>query len=168
MTHVHRISALVLLAALAGCEENPAEVRTDAESFPIRATWSASATPVSPSTVRATLAVKQYMGFRVEATVTVTGAPNASYQWRIYRGDCAMTTAATTAAASGLFIFATTQSYPDVTTNASGTGTATRLIAGSLDSLTAYSVRIRPSQTQTAWNGLSPAACGNMQRSQGG
>ena len=164
MTHLTRISATLACLALAACNENPAETVTGAGQFPLRATWSASATPVGTSTVRATLGFKQFAGFRAEASVTITGAANSGYQWRIFRGDCATTTVGT-AQAPGLFIFATTQSYPDATTNASGTGTVTRLIAGQLDSLSKYSVRVRATQTATNWNGTSPIACGNLQRS---
>ena len=167
MTHLTRMSAATLCLVLGACKENPAEVRSTAQQFPVRSTYSATAIPVGTSTVRATLSAKQYAGFRLEASVTITGAANAAYQWRIFRGDCA-TTAVGTATAPGLFIFATTQSYPDATTNASGTGTVTRLIAGQLDSLTAYSVRVRASQTATNWNGTNPIACGNLQRSSGG
>ena len=165
MTHHHSIAALLLSVGFAACSENPAAVRTAAEDFPLRATGNASAAPVGAATVRATLQVKQYAGFRMETAVTITGAPNATYQWRIFRGDCATTTVATTAAASGLFLFATIQSYPNVATSATGTGTATPTVAGSLDSLTAYSVRVRVSQSATNWNGTSPIACGNLQRS---
>jgi hypothetical protein len=168
MTHSRSISAVLLCVGLVACNENPAEVRSSAEAFPIRATWSGSAAPISPSTVTATLTAKQFAGFRIETAVTITGAPNTAYQWRIFRGDCATTAVAATAAASGLFLFATAESYPNVTTNASGTGTATRVIAGSLDSLKAYSVRVRVSQTATNWPGTSPVACGNLQRSPGG
>ena len=166
MTHLTKVSTVLLCIALAACKENPAEVRSTAQQFPLRSTWSASASPVGTSNVRATLSFKQYAGFRAEASVTITGAASSTYQWRIFRGDCA-TTAVGTAQIPGLFIFATTQSYPDATTNASGTGTVTRLIAGQLDSLLAYSVRVRPSQTATNWNGTSPIACGNLQRSSG-
>lgn len=166
MTHLTRISTALACLVLAACKENPAETRSVAEQFPLRSTYTATATPISPSTVRATLSFKQYAGFRAEASVTVTGAANAGYQWRIFRGNCA-TTAVGTAQTPGLFIFATTQSYPDATTNASGTGTATRIIAGQIDSLEAYSVRIRASQPATNWNGTTPIACGNLQRSSG-
>lgn len=166
MTHLTRISAATLCVALVACQENPAEVRSNADEFPLRSTYSATATPVGTSTVRATLSVKQFAGFRAEASVSMTGPANSAYQWRIFRGDCA-TTAVGTATTPGLFIFATTQSYPDATISASGTGTVTRVIAGQIDSLTAYSVRVRPSQTATNWNGTSPIACGNLQRSSG-
>jgi len=153
---------------LGACNENPAEVRSTAEQFPVRSTYSATASPVGTSTVRATLSIKQYAGFRLEAAVSVTGASSSTYQWRIFRGDCAMTAVATTAQQpTGLWLFATIQSYPDVATSASGIGTQTRLVAGQLDSLTAYSVRVRASQTATNWNGTSPIACGNLQRSSG-
>ena len=97
-------------------------------------------------------------------TFAVTGTPNAAYQWRVFRGDCKTTTAAATVQAAGLWVFATVQSYPDVVMNAQGTATVTRAVAGQLDSLTAYSVRIRPSQSSTSFNGTSPLACGDLQR----
>ena len=165
VTHLTKISTLLAFVALAGCSENPAEVRSSAEQFAVKQAWAATAAPVGTSTVRATLAIKQYAGFRLETSVSITGAPSAGYQWRIFRGDCAMTAVAATAAASGLFLFATIQSYPDVTMSASGSGTTTRIVAGQLDSLTKYSVRVRATQTATNWNGTSPIACGNLQRS---
>jgi hypothetical protein len=163
-------AALLLAAALAACGEgSPAEVRDDAPTFPVRASWSASAAPVGTSTVRATVALKEHLGSRIEATLTLTGAPNTAYQWRIVRGDCTGTVAAVNATApTGLWTFATAESYPNATTNAAGTATVTRTIAGALDSLAAYSVRVRVAQTQTTWHGTTPIACGNLQRSQGG
>jgi hypothetical protein len=162
-----RLLPVVLLAACVG--DNPAEVRSTPSTFPLIANWSASAAPVSPSTVRATLSIKQYLGFHMEASVQITGAASATYQWRVFRGDCATTAvAANNTAPTGLLLFETIQSYPDVTTSAAGTGTATPIVAGSLDSLTAYSVRVRVSQTQTNWNGTSPVACGNLLRSPAG
>lgn len=162
--------ALLCLAAAAGCAEgNPAEVRDAAPTFPVRASWSASAAPVGTATVRATLAAKERLGSRIETTLTLNGAPNTSYQWRIFRGDCATTAVApNNTAPTGLLRFATDQSYPDVTTSASGTATVSATIAGALDSLTAYSVRARVAQSAINWNGTSPVACGNLQRTQGG
>jgi hypothetical protein len=58
-------------------------------------------------------------------------------------------------------LFATTQSYPDFTLDASGKATIKVAIAGWLDSLTAYSVRIRPTAT-TTFNGVNPASCGTL------
>lgn len=162
--------ALLCLAAAAGCAEgNPAEVRDDAPAFPVRASWSASAAPVGTGTVRGTFAAKEHLGSRIETTLTLTGAPNTSYQWRIFRGDCATNTAASgTTAATGLLRFATDQSYPDVITSAAGTATVSTTIAGALDSLTAYSVRARVAQSAINWNGTNPVACGNLARTQGG
>jgi hypothetical protein len=166
---MQRSSLLLLIAAsvgLAACSmDNPAEVRRDAQEFPVIATWSATAAPVSPSTESGALTIQQHLGFRLDASFTITGTPNTTYQWRIFRGDCATdSTAASSTSATGLLLYATVQSYPDIVVGSSGTGSAAPAIAGSLDSLTAYSVRIRKSQTSTNWNGKSPIACGDLQR----
>jgi hypothetical protein len=162
------MKALIPLAGLAlltGClDQNPTELRDDGQTFPVIANWSASMAPVGTSTARGTLAVKQMLGQHNDVTFTVTGPANASYQWRIFRGDCKTTTAAATVRDPGLWPFATVQSYPDVVLSAQGTATVTRTIAGLLDSLTAYSVRIRASQASTNFNGTSPLACGDLQR----
>ena len=158
---------LLVSTALAACDKsNPAEVRTEGTSFPLRANWSATVAPVGSNTVGATLAVKQYFGFRMDAAITMTGgAATKGYQWRIFRGDCATSTpAANNTSPTGLLLFATVQSYPDIVPDAAGGGTSTPVIAGALDSLTAYSVRIRLAQTAQNWNGTSPVACGNLQR----
>jgi hypothetical protein len=167
---VPNVCAVMLLAAavaaVVGCDDpNPAEVRTSADAFPLASTWGATVSPVGTSTVRATLGVKQYLGFHMDATIAVTGAPNATYQWRIFKGDCSVNVAATSNTANnGLVLFETIQSYPDVTTNASGAATMVRTVAGALDSLSAYSVRLRASQSATNWNGTSPIACGDLRR----
>jgi hypothetical protein len=159
---------LSAVCALAACDKStPAEVRDHADTFPQTATWNATAAPVGTNTVGATLTVKQYLGFRMEASVTLTGGvANRGYQWRIFRGDCATTAVASAnTSPTGLLLFATTQSYPDIVADASGRGTSTPIVAGSLDPQTAYSVRFRVTQSATNWNGTSPIACGNLQRS---
>ena len=170
---MQRLSLLLLLAAsvgLAACSmDNPAEVRSDAQEFPVTATWSAAAAPVSPSTVSGELTIQQRLGFRMDASFTITEAPGATYQWRIFRGDCATNEpASNNTSATGLLLFATAQSYPDIVVGSTGTGSAASAIAGSLDSLTAYSVRVRLSQTSTNWNGTNPIACGDLQRTPAG
>jgi predicted small secreted protein len=163
-----RVPGLVVLAAavgLAACSENPAEVQGAGKDFPVTATWNATATPVPPSTVAGQLTIQQHLGFRMNASFTLAGAPNATYQWRIFRGDCATNVPAASATApTGLLLYATVASYPDIRTDGSGAGSATPTIAGYLDSLTAYSVRVRPSQQSTNWNGTNPIACGDLQR----
>ena len=161
---------LILSAAcaLAGCDKaTPAEVREQGASFPVTRTWNATAAPVGTNTVGATLTVTQHLGFRMEATVTLTGGvASRGYQWRIFRGDCATTAvAANNTSPTGLLLFSTTQAYPDIVADASGRGTAAPVIAGDLDPQTAYSVRFRVTQSATNWNGTSPVACGNLQRS---
>ena len=166
------ISALAVgLVMLGACEKaaNPAEVVSKASVFPVTATWNANVTAVGTSPVSGTFVAKQHLGSRIDLAMTIAGAPNAKYQWRIFRGDCATTAvAANNTAPTGLLLFATVQSYPDITLDASGAGSANPNIAGLLDSLTTYSVRVRVAQTSTTWNGTSPVACGNLQLSAGG
>ena len=164
------LSATLPIFMLAACNlTEPAETRTgaDAQQFPVQANWTASATPVGTAPLRANLAIKQYLGFHMDATVQFTGVPNTTYQWRIFRGDCATTTVAVNnVAPTGLLVFATTQSYPDFVTDAAGAVTLNRTIAGLLDSLKQYSVRAKVFAAG-AWNGLNPVSCGNLQRSAG-
>lgn len=156
---------LVTAAVLAACAENPAEVRSEGKAFPVTATWTAAAASVPPSTLTGNITLQQHQGFRLDASFTVTGTPGTTYQWRLFRGDCATNVPAANATSpTGLLLFATVQSYPDIAVDASGTGSAARAIAGQLDSLTAYSVRVRPSQQATNWNGTNPIACGDLQR----
>ena len=166
MLKMKSLLSLASLALIGGClDQNPTSTHDDGNGpFPVVANWSASMTPTGSNTARGTLAVKQSLSQRNDVTFTVTGPPNASYQWRIFRGDCSVTTAASTVQASGLWVFATVQSYPDVVLNAQGTASVTRTIVGNLDSLSGYSVRIRASQSSTAFNGTSPLACGSLQR----
>ena len=159
---------ILLLAGAAACDSaTDAVTRDHANEFPIRSNWSAALAPVGNGTVRAELQIQEHLGSRFDATVSLTGgAPNAAYQWRIFRGDCSVNTqAASNTSATGLKLLATIQSYPDVITNANGAGTASSRVAAALDSLTAYSVRVRVAQQATSWNGTNPIACGNLQRS---
>ncbi|HET7550095.1 MAG TPA: hypothetical protein VFK04_02320 [Gemmatimonadaceae bacterium] len=168
---MQRLSLIVLLGAsvgVAACSmDNPAEVRDGAQEFPVVAIWNATAEPADTDTVSTesgVLSAEQHLGFRVNATFTLTGTPGKTYQWRIFRGDCATTEPAEDNSVTGLLLFSTEESYPDIHVDASGTGSASPAIAGALDSLTAYSVRVRPSQTSTDWDGTDPIACGDMQR----
>src|SRR5262245_39991484 len=160
-------AALLLLLALAACDTGmEAEVISSGEQFPLRANWTSAAAPIGSSTVRANVTIKEFLGSRMEVSTQLTGgAGTTAYQWRIFRGNCAETAvAANNTSPTGLLVFATTASYPDVTTTG-GTGSVKPVIAGALDSLTAYSVRFRVAQTATNWNGTSPIACGNLTRS---
>jgi hypothetical protein len=89
------------------------------------------------------------------------------FQWRIFKRDCTVNVAATGTLAftgsTGLFLFATTQSYPDIRLDASGKATIKAQIAGYLDSTVVYSVRVRPTAT-TTFTGVNPAACGDLKR----
>jgi hypothetical protein len=154
------------VAAVAACNNtNPAAVRDDATQFPIVATWTATSAPIAPATVAGNLTVKQRLGYHSDVTFTVTGPPKGVFQWRIFKRDCSVNTAAiNNTAATGLVLFSTVQAYPDVTLDSTGKATVTSEIAGWLDSLTAYSVRIRVTAT-TTFTGVSPAACGNLQYS---
>lgn len=165
---MHRGPVLLLLsiAGIAACSgNNPAAVRDEATNFPIVAHWSATSAPIAPATVGGGLALDQHLGYHSDVTFTVSGPPNTAFQWRIFKRDCSVNVAAVNnTAPTGLVLFATTQSYPDITLDASGKATIKTEIAGWLDSATAYSVRIRPTAT-TTFNGVNPAACGNLQYS---
>jgi len=166
---MHRISPLVLLAGLAvvglaACNStDPAKTATEPGNFPVVANWTATAAPTAPATVTGALNLNQHLGYHMDATFTVTGPPNGVYQWRIFfGGNCSVNTAATNAtSANGIFTFSVAQAYPDITLDGTGHATVTTTIAGWLDSLSAYSVRIRPTAT-TSFNGVNPAACGNL------
>lgn len=163
MKHRHMIRALGLGIILAACAENPAEVKNDAIEFPVIANWTSSVAAIGTSGVTGTLTVTQHAGFRMDVNLSVTAPTNRTYQWRIFRGDCATTaTAANNQDPNGLLLFATVQSYPDVGTGTGTTASVTRTIAGSLDSAKAYSVRFRLTQSATNWNGTTPVACGNI------
>lgn len=163
------LPGMATISLLAACNlSSPVEVRSSASTFPATASWSATASPVGTGTVSGRLAMKQFLGYRLEAAFQLTGAPNSTYQWRIFRGDCATTVAAVNVnAATGLLLFSTLQSYPDAVTSSAGSVTVNTPVAGVLDSLTAYSVRVRAAQSSTSWNGTSPIACGNLQRTAG-
>lgn len=167
MRRMKSLLSLASLVLIGGClDQNPTETRDDGNGpFPVIATWAATMAPIAPNTTQGTLALKQQLSEHNDVTFTVTGPPNASYQWRIFRGDCQMTTVAANVQSPGLWPFATVQSYPDVVLSAQGTATVTRTIVGLLDSLKAYSIRIRASQSSTNFNGTSPLACGNLTRS---
>ena len=168
MSQRYTMRVLVLAFALGACDENPAEVRNDASSFPLLANWSSTVTAVGTSGVTGTLTVKQFEGFRMELNLSITAPTNRTYQWRIFRGDCATTaTAANNNDPNGLLLFSTIQAYPDVATGTGTTASLTREIAGSLDSARTYSIRFRTSQSATNWNGTTPVACGNLQRTPG-
>lgn len=165
MKKLHTLLSLVGVAMLGACiDQNPAEVRSDGEQFQAVANWSATMSPVGTNTVSGSLTAKQMLGYHIEVTFSVTGTPNAAYQWRIFRGNCSVNTAAANVRSPGLWVFATVQSYPDIVLDATGKATVTRSIAGVLDSLTDYSIRIRPSQASTSFNGVNPLACGDLRR----
>jgi hypothetical protein len=164
----HRTTALILfcVVGIAACDGgNPAEVRDDTEAFPLVARWTATSAPVAPATVTGQLTYEQHLGYHSSVTFVVSGPPNGVFQWRIFKRDCSVNVAATGplafTGANGLSLFATTQSYPDVTLDATGKATVRSQIAGWLDSLAPYSVRIRPTAT-TTFTGVNPAACGDL------
>lgn len=166
---MNRAMALLLFAAAAaagGCSSsNPAEVTDDTTQFPVVAHWTATSAPIAPATVKGDLTFDQRLGYHSDVTFAVTGPPNTAFQWRIFKNDCSVNVAASGATAftglTGLTLFATTPSYPDITLDASGKATIKTSIAGWLDTLQAYSVRIRPTATNT-FNGVNPAACGTL------
>src|SRR5262249_4371620 len=125
--------------------------------------WTATSAPIAPATVTGTLSVDQHLGFHSDVTFSVAGPPNTAFQWRIFKGDCTVNVAGlNNTAPTGLGPFASTPSYPDLILDSTGKVTVKPEIAGWLDSLTAYSVRIRATAT-TTFNGVNPAACGTLQ-----
>jgi hypothetical protein len=153
--------------SLAACDENPAEVRNDANEFDVLANYSSTVAQVGTSGVSGSLAAKQFEGFRVELNLSISTTTARTLQWRIFRGDCATSVAAANNNdPNGLLLFSTVQGYPDVVTT-TGPTTMVRVVAGALDSARTYSVRFRASQSATNWNGTSPIACGNLQRAAG-
>jgi FtsH-binding integral membrane protein len=167
---MHRTAALLGFCAAviaAGCSSSasPAEVSDEAKQFPVVAHWTAGAAPIAPATVAGQLTFDQRLGYHGDVTFVVTGPPNGVFQWRIFKRDCSVNVAASGTTAftglTGLTLFATTASYPDITLDAAGKATIKTAIAGWLDSLTAYSVRIRPTAT-TTFTGVNPASCGNL------
>jgi len=168
MGFMHRISARLVVGAaavatVAACAAyNPTDVREEGEQFPVVGHWTATSAPIAPATVNGALKWDQRLGFRSDVSFTVTGPPNGVFQWRVFRSDCTVNVVAlNNQSATGLRVFATTQSYPDITLDATGKATVTSSVAGWLDSLTSYSVRIRPTAT-TTFTGVSPASCGNL------
>lgn len=163
MRRATTVLVLCIAAGVGACSSpNPAEVRSGSTSFPVVAIWSATSAPIAPATVSGALTFTQHLGYHSDVTFTVVGPPNTAFQWRIFKRDCSVNVAAiNNTAATGLVLFATTQSYPDITLDATGKATAVSQIAGWLDSTTAYSVRIRPTATST-FTGVNPAACGNL------
>ena len=166
---MNRTTALLLFVAttaVAGCSgANPSETRDSSSDFPVVAHWTANSAPVAPATVSGQLSIDQHLGLHSDVSFVVTGPPNTAFQWRIFKNDCSVNVAATGSTAftglTGLTLFATTASYPDITLDASGKATIKTAIAGWLDTLQAYSVRIRPTAT-TTFNGVNPAACGTL------
>ncbi|HET9984397.1 MAG TPA: hypothetical protein VFQ38_12445 [Longimicrobiales bacterium] len=150
----------LLLCALAACDfRAPADVVEQARTFPLRAEWTASIAPVGGAgTVTGSVNLKEYAGSQIDAEATIAGAlPGRAYQWRIFRGSCTAT------AAADLVLFSTLQAYPDITTDPSGAGKASALLAGALDPGAGYSLRVRLAVAQTNWNGTAPLACGDLQ-----
>ena len=165
MKQLQSLLSAAALVAMAGCiDQNPTETRNDAMDFAVLANWASTVTPIGTNTVGGQLTAAQSEGYRINVTFNVTGPPNASYQWRIFRENCAATVFATSVTTPGVFPIATVQSYPDIVLDATGKATITRTIAGLLDSQTAYAVRLRPVQASTNFNGSSPVACGNLQQ----
>jgi hypothetical protein len=165
---MHRITALLLfsVAGVAACSgDNPAEVSDSAGIFPVVAALDRDVCAHRAGHRHRCADVRSASGLSFRCHVQRQWSPNGVFQWRIFKRDCSVNVAAVNnTAPTGLVLFATTQSYPDITLDASGKATVKTTIAGWLDSLTAYSVRIRVTAT-TTFNGVNPAACGNLQYS---
>lgn len=154
----------VLALSVAACDlSTEPELRNQANQFELRAQWQASITGIGTSTISGTVQLQEYRGSTVDATASLGGAlASRAYQWRIFRGTCSSTLVTADR-------YSTDQAYPHIVTNAAGTGTVARLMAGALDSTGTYHVRIRlaPATVVTWTNpvGGGALACGALQRS---
>jgi hypothetical protein len=155
-------NCLGLFAAcgLAACAlDSPAEVRDEAGELPVRAEWTATLSAVGSTALSGSAQFVEHEGSLVEAETAIAGGqPAKAYQWRVFRGACSVTDAAR------LALWATVQSYPDLTTDAAGRAGAAREIMGAFRTDVPYSVRVRLAPNTTNWNGTAPLACGDLQR----
>jgi hypothetical protein len=154
-----RIWVLTLLAmtGVAACDLTDVDevVRTQAQQYPLQATWTASLTPlpgVAGAQVSGNLTMGDYKTYYDGQIALSGGLPNTTYNWRIYLGTCDATT---TTIAGG-----TTGAFPALVTNAAGAASATRQFPSfmSLRQVQSYNVRIL---TGTAL--ATTIACGALQ-----
>lgn len=150
------IPALALLGVF-GCDLSTApETRTSAQNLPVIAEWDAAITGVG-TPITGTLNVKSH-GSYMDSSISISNAPaGAQYQWRLFRGTCDVNTAA------GLVLFGTHQAHPNLVASGAGSASLDRILAASLHTGFAYSVRLRLNTTTVNWNGTAPVACGNLQ-----
>lgn len=147
----------LLLAAACELAHEP-EVRNKADELQEIARWTATVSPVGSATISGTATFREFGSYYI-AEVTLNGGEAVrAYQWRLYRGSCADETVAQ---------HGPTQAFADLVTDANGTATLTRTLAGALNSPDSiYNIRVRPAITSTNWTtGTDPAACGDLVRS---
>src|SRR5687768_11951082 len=123
---MRRMISLLAVLALAGCTEQKDMLVTEPGPGDVIATWEASITgfPIRPTaggTVNLTIYPSTF-----EAQGTFTGLlPNTFYHWKTYFGTCA-------ARLGQVGPNANPPAYRFFTTDASGSGTASGVVAGRL------------------------------------
>lgn len=147
------MSAILLLLVAAGCDLDSIEpeIRDSAIPLELRAEWQANITSMNGSSVTGLTRLMEYRAY-YEAEIAVSGGPPSdTLVWRIYPGTCANS--------DDDEFGGSTQAFPTLYTNGSGEASLTRLLAGALDSLAAYNVRV-----QRGGNISTTVACGNLAR----
>jgi hypothetical protein len=148
-----RKQAVLLLLLAAGCDlsSTEPETRNSANQLELRAEWQASIGSMNGSAVTGLAHLMEYRAY-YEAEITVSGGPPSdSLVWRIYPGTCANS--------DDDEFGNSTQAFPTLRTDASGSANLTRLLAGALDSLADYNVRV-----QTDGDIDNTVGCGDLER----
>jgi hypothetical protein len=155
---MRRMMTLLAVLTLAGCTEQKDILVTETDPGTVIGTWEASVVgfPIRP-TAGGTVNLTIYPStFKAEGTFTGL-LPNTFYHWKTYFGTC-------TARLAQLGPNANPPAYPFFTTDASGSGTASGLVAGRLRADSAYNVRVFTAAQPNALNDTVVYACGNLQK----
>jgi hypothetical protein len=155
---MRRMISLLALLSLAGCTNEKDVLVTETDPGPVLGTWQASLAgfPVRP-TAGGSVSVTIYTtNFKAEGTFTGL-LPNTFYHWKTYFGTC-------TARLAQVGPNANPPAYPFFTTDASGSGTASGLVAGRLRADSSYNVRVFTASQPTTLNDTVVYACGNLSK----
>lgn len=155
---MRRIVSLLAVIALAGCTGVDDVLVTDEGEGEVLETWRASLSgfPVRPAAT-GTVEVDQHPSV-IKAEGTFNGLlPNTFYHWKLYFGTCTtrLQQVGSNANPPALAFF---------TTDASGRGAATGLMAYRMKADSAYNVRVFTAAQPTAANDTVVYACGNVSK----